>query len=114
MSGQNYPNTRADNFVELVIRNITKIQLESVTINNTIGSLAGVSWRLAPQNGSNDIGAARSRDAGYWPTAASPSLATIKAWNQSGVGIAWPVAKDSRYVGKEGWVWAKIGGFWAN
>ena len=62
-----------------------------------------VSWRYAQPSGSHDIGAARSRDAGYWPTEASPSLATIKAWNQRGAGIAWPTAKDTRCVGKEWW-----------
>ena len=56
--------------------------------------------------GSNDIGAARSRDDGYWPTVASPSLATIRAWNQRGVGIAWPTARDIRCVGKE---WGGLG-----
>ena len=64
------------------------------------------SRRHVQRNGSNYIGAARSRDAGYWPTAASPSLATIRAWNQRGAGISWPTARDTRCVGKE---WGGLG-----
>ena len=59
----------------------------------------GVLTRGAQRTGSNNIGAARSRDAGCWPTAASPSQATIKAWSQRGAGIAWPSAKDIRCWG---------------
>ena len=70
-----------------------------------------MSRRHAQRTGLNNIGAARSRDAGYWPTAASPSLATIKAWNQRGVGIAWPTAKNTRYVGKE---WGGLGKEWGD
>ena len=65
--------------------------------------------KTLPRIGSNDIDAARSRDAGYWLTAASPSLSTIKAWNQHAVAIAWPTAKDTRCVGKE---WGGLGKEW--
>ena len=39
------------------------------------------------------------------------SLATIKAWNQRGVGIAWPTAKDIRCVGTE---WGGLGKEWGD
>ena len=53
------------------------------------------------------------RYAGYWPTAALPSLATIKASSPRGGGSAWLSTKNIRYVGKEWGVWVKNGVVWA-
>ena len=64
----------------------------------------------------NDIGEARSRGDGCWPTAASQSVAAIKALGQRGAGIACPTAapgsrgQQRRMPG----MWAKLGRVWAD
>ena len=45
--------------------------------------------RCGQRTGLINIGVVDLRDAGYWPTAESPPLATIKAMSRRGSGIAW-------------------------